>query len=70
VPDRIDRRSFLARGALAAGGVAAAGGVGGLLSACGSGSGSPGGTASGPRNGISTETPKKGGALVFGVEAE
>src|SRR5579863_2042617 len=70
VPDQIDRRSFLARGALAAGGVAAAGGVGGLLSACGSGSGGAGSLASGPRNGVSTATPKRGGALVFGVEAE
>jgi ABC-type transport system substrate-binding protein len=70
VPDRIDRRSFLARGALAAGGVAAAGGAGGLLSACGSGSGGAGSVAGGPRNGISTATPKSGGALTFGVEAE
>jgi len=70
VPDQIDRRSFLARSALAAGGVAAAGGVGGLLSACGSGSGGSGSLSSGPRNGISTATPKRGGALVFGVEAE
>ena len=69
MPDRIDRRSFLARG-LAAGGVAAAGGAGGLLSACSSGSGGSGSLSSGPRNGISTATPKKGGALVFGVEAE
>jgi peptide/nickel transport system substrate-binding protein len=70
VPDQIDRRSFLARSALAAGGVAAAGGVGGLLSACGSGSGPSGSLSSGPRNGISTATPKRGGSLVFGVEAE
>jgi ABC-type transport system substrate-binding protein len=69
VPDRIDRRSFLARGLLTAGGVAAAGGAGGLLDACSSGSGS-GPTASGPRDGISTATPRKGGHLVFGVEAE
>ena len=70
MPDQIDRRSFLARSALAAGGLAAAGGVGGLLSACGSGSGGGGSLSSGPRNGISTATPKKGGELVFGVEAE
>jgi ABC-type transport system substrate-binding protein len=70
VPENIDRRSFLARGLLAAGGVAAAGSAGSLLSACGSGSGGSGSLASGPRNGISTATPKKGGALVFGVEAE
>jgi peptide/nickel transport system substrate-binding protein len=70
VPENIDRRSFLARGLLAAGGVAAAGGAGGLLEACGSGSGGSGSLASGPRNGISTATPKKGGTLNFGVEAE
>jgi ABC-type transport system substrate-binding protein len=70
VPDQIDRRSFLARSALAAGGLAAAGGVGGVLSACGSGSGGGGSLASGPRNGISTATPKRGGELVFGVESE
>ncbi len=70
MPDQIDRRSFLARGALAAGGVAAAGGVGGLLSACGSGSGGGGSQASGPRDGVSTATPVPGGSLTFGVEAE
>jgi ABC-type transport system substrate-binding protein len=70
VPENIDRRSFLARGLLAAGGVAAAGSAGSLLSACGSGSGGSGSLASGPRNGITSATPKKGGALVFGVEAE
>jgi ABC-type transport system substrate-binding protein len=72
VPDRIDRRSFLARGALTAAGVAAAGtGAGGLLAACSSGS-SPGGAthSSGSRDGISSAAPKRGGSLVFGVEAE
>jgi ABC-type transport system substrate-binding protein len=70
VPENIDRRSFITRGLLAAGGVAAAGGAGSVLSACGSGSGGSGSLASGPRDGISTATPKKGGTLVFGVEAE
>jgi len=70
VPDRIDRRSFISRGLLAAGGVAAAGGAGSLLAACSSGSGGSGPTASGPRDGVSTATPRKGGALTFGVEAE
>jgi ABC-type transport system substrate-binding protein len=56
---------------LTATGVAAAGaGAGTLLSACSSGgSGSPSG-ASSSRDGISTATPRRGGQLVFGVEAE
>ena len=71
MPDRIDRRSFLARGLATAAGVSAAGTGGGLLSACGSGSGGSGGSlSSGTRNGISTATPRRGGSLVFGVEAE
>src|SRR6202035_5496149 len=40
------------------------------LSACGSGTGGSGTGASGPRDGISTATPQKGGTLNFGVEAE
>jgi peptide/nickel transport system substrate-binding protein len=70
--DRIDRRSFLARGAAVGAGVAAAGAAGGLLAACSSGSSSSSstsGTASQP-NGISSATPKKGGSLIFGTEAE
>jgi ABC-type transport system substrate-binding protein len=72
VSDRIDRRSFLARGLLSATGVAAAGAGGGLLlSACSSGSSPSGsGTASGSRNGVATGTPRRGGSLIFGVEAE
>ena len=66
--DRIDRRSFLARGAVAGAGVAAVAASGGLLDACSSGS-SASGTGSHP-NGISTATPKKGGQLIFGTEAE
>lgn len=65
--DRIDRRSFLARGALTATGMVAAGaGAGTLLSACSSGPSA----ATGPRDGISSASPKRGGQLVFGIEAE
>jgi peptide/nickel transport system substrate-binding protein len=70
--DRIDRRSFLARGAATGAGIAMVGTAGGLLAACSSGSGSSSttsGSASHP-DGISTATPKRGGALVFGTEAE
>ena len=72
MPDRIDRRSFLARGALSAAGVAAAaGGAGGLLGACSSSGGSNAGKKNtGPRDGITSATPKKGGSLTFGTEAE
>ena len=70
--DRIDRRTFLARGAATTAGIAAIGGSGGILAACGSGSGS--GSGSGHQgthpNGVTSATPKRGGKLVFGVEAE
>ncbi len=63
----IDRRSFLAHGAAAAAGVVAAGGAGDLLFS----GGEAGAKTNGPgRNGVSTQTPKKGGKLVFGVDAE
>ena len=68
----IDRRSFLARGTATGVGIAAIGASGGLLAACSSGSGSSsttGAIATHP-NGVSTATPKPGGALVFGVDAE
>ena len=70
--DPIDRRSFLARGTATGVGIAAIGASGGLLAACSSGSGSSsttGAIATHP-NGVSTATPKPGGALVFGVDAE
>jgi ABC-type transport system substrate-binding protein len=71
--DRIDRRSFLARGAATGAGLAAVSVSGGLLAACGSsgssGSGGSGSTGTHP-DGVSTATPKKGGQLVIGVEAE
>jgi peptide/nickel transport system substrate-binding protein len=67
--DRIDRRSFIARGAAAGAGLALAGSSGGLLAACSSGSSSSGSTGSHP-DGVSSATPKPGGQLVFGTEAE
>jgi peptide/nickel transport system substrate-binding protein len=72
--DRIDRRSFLARSAVAGAGLAVAGASGGLLSACSSSNSSSsttGGGSTGSRpDGVSTATPKRGGSLVFGVDAE
>ncbi|MBF6557379.1 MAG: hypothetical protein IVW52_14680 [Acidimicrobiales bacterium] len=70
--DRIDRRSFLARGAAAGAGLAVVGASGGLLAACSSGSGSSSSSAasSDHPNGVTSATPKKGGALIFGTEAE
>ncbi len=72
MPDRIDRRSFLARGAAVGVGIAAMGATGGILDACSSAVGSRSGTSGtdGHPNGISTATPNRGGALVFGTEAE
>ncbi|MGA3149620.1 MAG: ABC transporter substrate-binding protein [Acidimicrobiales bacterium] len=72
MPDRIDRRSFLARGAAVGVGIAAMGATGGILDACSSVAGSSSGTsgANGHPNGISTATPNRGGALIFGTEAE
>ncbi len=70
--DRIDRRSFLAKGAVAGAGIAA----GSVLAACGSsGSSSSSTTAAGGStgshpNGVSSATPKTGGSLTFGVDAE
>jgi len=71
--DRIDRRSFLARGAVTGAGIVAIGASGGLLDACSSSSGSGSSTTSGSAthpNGITSATPKTGGKLIFGVEAE
>lgn len=67
--DRIDRRSFLARGAAGVG-IAAVGASGGVLDACGSGSGSGSSTAADHPTGITSATPSRGGQLVFGTEAE
>jgi peptide/nickel transport system substrate-binding protein len=68
---RIDRRGFLARGAVTAAGVAVAGsGMGTLLSACSSSSSSTDSTSSGARAGVSNTTPRPGGSLIFATEAE
>ena len=68
--ESFDRRTFLSRGAM---GAAALGG-GGLLAACGSSGPSNAGGTSGstPKGtpGISNATPKPGGTLNIGVEAE
>ncbi|HET6873731.1 MAG TPA: ABC transporter substrate-binding protein [Acidimicrobiales bacterium] len=69
--DELDRRSFLSRGAKLLGGAAVLGSGGGFLAACGSSSpsgGSTTGTTGTP--GVSKGTPKKGGSLTIGVEAE
>jgi ABC-type transport system substrate-binding protein len=59
-----DRRTLLVGGAATAAGVAA-------VSALGLDGGLAGATTNGPgRNGISTLTPKKGGSLIFGTDAE
>lgn len=68
MPDRIDRRSFLARSLVGAAGIAAGMGGSSLLTGCGS-SGTGSGS-SGPRNGITSLSPKRGGSLTFAVEAE
>src|SRR6202034_2882356 len=62
---RFDRRSVLIGGAAAAAGVAGAGALGlGFDDIADAVTNGPG------RNGVSTATPKKGGSLVFGVDAE
>ncbi len=68
--DRIDRRSFLARGAAAGAGIAVVGASGGLLDACSSGASSSTANTGSHPDGISTATPKRGGQLIFGTEAE
>jgi ABC-type transport system substrate-binding protein len=62
---KFDRRTLLAGGAAAAAGFAGASAFGGAL-------GSMAGAATNGtgRNGVSKATPKKGGSLVFGVDAE
>jgi peptide/nickel transport system substrate-binding protein len=68
--NRIDRRSFLVRGAATGAGVIVLGVSGGVLDACGSATGS-GPAGGGPHpNGMSSAVPRTGGKLTFGVEAE
>jgi ABC-type transport system substrate-binding protein len=67
--DAIDRRSFLAQGVRTAAGVAVlGGGASGLLAACSSGGGTS--TSTGTNTGVSSATPKPGGSITFGTEAE
>ena len=62
---RFDRRALLAGGAAAAAGLAGASALGSGWDAV------VGATTNGPGlNGVSTKTPKKGGTLVLGVDAE
>jgi hypothetical protein len=75
--DRIDHRSFLAKSAVAGAGLAVAVATGELLAACGNSSSSSGssttsgGSSSASRpDGVTSATPKPGGSLVFGVDAE
>ena len=72
--DRIDRRSFLAKGAVAGAGLAIAGAAGGALAGCSTSSSSSSSTSGGSTgsrpDGIATGTPKPGGTVVFGVDAE
>ena len=77
--ESFSRRRFLSRGAAVAGGAVVLGGGGGLLAACGSsgsggkasssGGGTTGSTGSSTA-GVGKGTPKKGGTLNIGVEAE
>jgi peptide/nickel transport system substrate-binding protein len=68
LPDPYDRRSFLGQGLRTAAGLSVLGSAGsGLLAACGS---SSGGSPVGSASGISHGTPKRGGTLNVGVEAE
>jgi ABC-type transport system substrate-binding protein len=69
--DRIDRRSFLAKSAVVGGGIAA----GSVLAACGSSGSSTSSTTAGGStgshpDGVTSATPKPGGSLTMGVDAE
>lgn len=73
----IDRRTFLAGGLKAGAALGAAGLGGGLLEACGGGSGSAASTTlkkvthqQALQIGVSTKKPKLGGSVAFGTEAE
>ncbi|HEX7354698.1 MAG TPA: ABC transporter substrate-binding protein [Mycobacteriales bacterium] len=65
------RRQFLTGGAQAAAGLALVGGVSGLLSACGGSTGAgAGGSTAGEVTGRSSATPRRGGVLRAGLEAD
>jgi ABC-type transport system substrate-binding protein len=68
--DRIDRRSFLAKSAAAGVGLAAVGAASDLLFDPASSSATGTGSVGSHPDGVSTATPKKGGSLIFGVDAE
>jgi peptide/nickel transport system substrate-binding protein len=67
--DRIDRRSFLARGAVAGAGLVAIGATGGLADTVAAGPGVAGAATAHP-NGVSKAKPKRGGKVIFGTVAE
>ena len=69
MPNPMDRRAFLTRGA-AAGGIVLAGAAG--LEACSSSpsSSGTGGSGGGSAPGVNKGTPKKGGTVVIGTTAE
>ena len=74
--ESLSRRRFLSRGAAVAGGAVVLGGGGSFLAACGSSgkAGSSGSSTTGSTGsstaGVGKGTPKKGGTLNIGVEAE
>jgi peptide/nickel transport system substrate-binding protein len=70
MPEPIDRRSFLARATAAGAGLAVVGTTGGLLAGCGSGPHPPTAGSAPRSDGIARATPRPGGSLVFGTEAE
>lgn len=72
MPERFDRRGFIARGGALAGALVLGGAGGGLLEGCSSSSSSSstGKLSASERAGISNAQPAHGGSLVFGTDAE